>query len=84
MLFLYLLDSVDDHSKTTILINLTIMQLCIHQKEYNPTVQEAWDDLGGRLFDLFATEVCEIHCDNAVDYVFIGKISISLMFEKQW
>ncbi|XP_022896891.1 small RNA 2'-O-methyltransferase-like isoform X1 [Olea europaea var. sylvestris] len=36
-------------------------KLCIHQKEYNPTVQEAWDDLGGRLFDLFATEFLSSH-----------------------
>lgn len=31
-------------------------KLCIHQIEYNPTVQEAWDDLAGRLSYLFATE----------------------------
>ncbi|KAL2477180.1 Small RNA 2'-O-methyltransferase [Forsythia ovata] len=31
-------------------------KLCIHQKEYNPTVEEAWDDLSVRLSYLFATE----------------------------
>lgn len=36
---------------------IVVLQLGIRQKEYNPTVQEAWDDLAGRVALLFANEV---------------------------
>lgn len=49
--FHYLCDCVNLHS---------VLQLGLRQKEYNPSVQEAWDDLTRRVAFLFANEVCSL------------------------